>query len=133
MKEVKEILDFAENLYQGKSKPEQPSTASLSPQKQEILRRTLHKINNYGYSIGPEAAADWADALKELEENQLITGIRKLNDYTGDFLKPGQFREMCKIPTPKALHRPFKAIPRKPLEADEVHRRTAQLRSELDL
>ena len=131
MKDMNQVLAFHENLYQERTEQEPQSGTYLSPEKEEILERVLEKIVNYNYPIDEVAMPDWADALKDLEEHQLIGGIRRLKDYTGEFLKPGQFRAMCKIDTPKACHKPYKAIPVLPMERDELKRRLAQMRSEL--
>ena len=97
-----------------------------------MIQESLQRLVSFGLLSDPSAITDWANALADLNMNELAIGLNKAKDFK-DYLTMGDFREMCKIPKGHASFRRYKALPIKSVGADEHHRRTAQMKEELGL
>jgi hypothetical protein len=92
----------------------------------------LKKLLSYGLLNDPGAVRDWANGLADLEYDALVEGFRKSKDHAG-YMTLGQFRALCRKPETQACHRPYVALPIKPLDGAELKRRIAKMKSELNL
>lgn len=122
--------DLLKKLYQGETKQEKPST--LSPEKKALILEGLKRLISYGLLNDPNAIRDWANGLADLEYEELVEGFRSAKDHRG-YMSLGDLRGLCKKPQVHASHRPFAALERKPMEADEIKRRIAKLKGETGL
>ena len=124
-------LEAMVKLYQNETKPEPQST--LSPEKAALIQAGLKKLLSYGLLNNPDAVRDWANGLADLSEEALRIGFNKAKDHTG-YMTFGDFRKLCRVPTLHPSHQPFKALPKEePLPPEEIHKRIAKMREELDL
>lgn len=130
MKSVNELnQNLLQKLYQGETHAEPPS---ISPEKEKLLTETLNRLVSYGLLNDPGAMIDWKNGLADLTEVALITGTRKAKDHSG-YLTMGEFRAMCRIPSTHASHKPYKALPHKPMDRDELREKLAKMKSDLGL
>lgn len=104
---------FLEGLYRGETKQEPPSTPS------DVLKRALNKLVSYGLLSDPGAASDWANALTDKTDQEIVEGIRKAKDYKG-YLTMGEFRQMCKLPRAHPSHQSFVPIESKPASKERI-------------
>jgi len=122
-----------EKLYgqsQEETKQEKPS--QLSPEKAKIIQDGLEKLVSYGSLSDPNAIRDWANALVDISEENLIEGFRKAKDWTG-YMQMGDLRNMCRKPSGNASYRPYKALENKAMDKDELKSRIAKMREDLKI
>ena len=119
-----------EKLYgQAQEEIKQEKPSQLSPEKAELIQKGLTRLVSYGLLSDPSAIRDWANGLADLSEERLTAGFVKAKDYTG-YLTLGDLRNLCRKPMQNGSYRPYKALPNKPLEKDELRARIAKMREE---
>jgi len=74
----------------------------------------------------------WMRSLKDLGIENIKYGLKKAGEFTGT-LTLGRFREMCGKPVLAPYHKPFLALPCKPMERDVLRAKLAKMREELCL
>jgi len=133
MSDVTQSIEFNQRLYQNQTKENEKRLKGLDPDLWETVWSRLQGAKVVWEELDSTTSLYWMSQTRDLSEHELMSGCDKADKWEGrkaDF-HLGVFRALCKIETPKASHRPYKALPVKPIEPVELRRRLAQVRSQL--
>lgn len=126
-------LNELNQLYQSPtSEKRQHSTASSIPRELwAVVWSRLQAAKLVWEEVDSSTSLYWMDSLKGKTEADLMRGCDLADNWTGrkaDFTL-GVFKEMCRKPVSDASHRPFKALPKPPVDKGKLKALMAQTRS----
>ena len=88
--------------------------SEISSEKHELLYQTLSKLINWGLVSDPNQLRTWANDLADLSEIEIINGLRRAKDWSGEYMTLPKFRNLCKEGKLHVSHRPYLALPGAP-------------------